>query len=166
MAGVRKWKVILCVVLAAIVLTGAVLSWRYYKNTRVYEQYRGTGRVVEYEETEDGLILTLEVDDEPYWSWVKTGKRVKLLIDNKTAGLFPRLVYAMEQRIVGYELSFTSREFWLPDAMAAEDYIYPALGCVIADLEWFDLIEAGVVNEADYQEFESGWTANQNFDIG
>lgn len=146
----KHWKV-LCITLGVILIAGAVLCWRYYKNTHVYEEYHGTGQIVGYEETDTGLIVVLQVDSHPYHA---KQARIRMLIDEETKMLFPNVVYAMKNRTVGFEIEFTSREFWVPDAMGDEDYLYPMFGCVIEEGEWFDLIQEGIINETEYTEFE------------
>lgn len=143
-------KIVSSIVIIVVIVVG-IMCWRYYQNTHVYERYYGTGQIIGYEETDTGLIVMLQVKSHPYHP---KQTQIRILIDEETKMLFPNVVYALKNRTVGFEIEFTSREFWLPDAMGDEDYLYPMFGCVIEDGEWFDLTQEGIIDETEYTEFE------------
>ena len=150
----KTWKTVLFVASLLIVFVGVALGWRFYKNTHVHEQYSGTAEIVGYEESEDGLIVVLQTKKNAYWNWDNDDFQVRLLIDQETLMLFPNVVFMMKDRLTGFEVEFVSREFWVPDAMWDDEYIYPAYGLVITDHQWFDITEAKLVDESKYAEFE------------
>lgn len=151
MSGNRiSLKIILCIVIIVVIVVG-IMCWRYYQNTHVYEQYRGTGQIIGYEEADTGLIVVLQVKSHPYHA---KQTQIRMLIDEETKMLSPNVVYAMKNRTVGFEMEFSSREFWVTDAMGNDDYLYPMFGCIIEAGEWFDLTQEGIINETEYAEFE------------
>ena len=147
----------LMIILSTVVILLAVFAvWMYYKNTQVFDQYSSSGEVIGYENTDRGLVVVLRVKENPY----HVGQtEIKLMIDEETVGLQPDLVYMMKERILGGKVQFSSRAFWLPDAKADIQYIFPMKGGVLESGTWFDLLEAGHVDEVSYDEYLTQYTS-------
>ena len=146
------WR-ILCVVLASMVVVISVLAIKHYRSTHIFEKYQDTGRVIGYEESTDGLIIILQVESGPHWLNDDGCHELRILVNNDTELMVPSLLYVLQKRLVGYELLFTTREFWLPDAMSQTDYVYPSFGFVLQEYEWDRLIEEQIVQYQDYEAF-------------